>query len=80
MRHLGHAQLHLEGFGLLGEDGPQRLGVDVGQLPAGHIAPVVGVAAGIGELDARHPQLVEFVEPADRGETDPIVEFADLLQ
>jgi len=67
-------------LGLLGEDAAQRLRVNVGQLPAGDVAAVVGVAAGVGELDAAPAEVVELVEPADGSETHPVVELADLLQ
>ena len=80
MCDLGHAQLDLVGLGLLGEDRAERLRVHVRQLAAGDVTPVVGVAAGVGELDAAAPQVVELVEPADRGEPDPVVQLADLLQ
>ena len=80
VRDLGHAQLDLVGLGLLGEDRAERLGVHIRQLAAGDVTPVVGVAAGVGELDAAAAQVVELVEPADRGEPDPVVQLADLLQ
>ena len=68
---LGHAQLDLVRLGLLGEDGAQRLRVDVGQLPAGDVAAVVGVAAGVGELDAAAAQVVELVELGRRRRSPP---------
>src|SRR6202008_2350119 len=58
----------------------QRLRVDVGQLPTGDVAAVVGVAAGVGELDSAAAQIVEFVELARGRKAHAIVEFADLLQ
>ena len=75
VRHLGHAQLDLVGLGLLGEDRAERLRVHVGQLAARHVATVVGVAAGVGELNAAAAQVVELVEPPDRGETHPVVQL-----
>ncbi len=77
---LGHTQLDLVGLGLLGEDRAERLRVHVGQLAAGDVTPVVGVTPGVRELNAPAAQVVELVEPADRGEPHPVVELADLLQ
>ena len=76
---LGDAQLDLVRFGLFGEDGAQRLRVHVGQLPSGHIAAIVGVAAGVGELNSAAAQIVELVEPADRGEADAVIKLTDFL-
>ena len=78
--NFGDAQLNLVRLGLLGEDGSQRLRVNVGQLSSGHIAAIVGVAAGVGELNSAAAQIVELVELSGGGETDSVVEFADLLQ
>ena len=80
VRHLGHTELDLVRFGLLGEYGAQRLGVYVGQLAARDIASCVGVAARVRVLDAAAAQIVELVEPSDGGEPDPVVELTDLLQ
>src|SRR4029077_2040724 len=62
------------------EDRAESLCVHVGQLAARHIPAVVGVTAGVGELDATAAQVVELVEPADGREPDAVVELADLLQ
>ncbi len=79
--HLGHAQFDLVGLGLFGEDPAEGLArTDVGQLAPADVAAVVGVAAGVGVLDAAPAQVVELVEPADGGEADPVVDLADLLQ
>src|SRR6202012_684515 len=80
VRNFGDAQLNLVRLGLFGEDGSQRLRVPVGQLPSGHVAAIVGVAAGVGELNSAATQIVELVELAGGGEADPVVQFADLLQ
>jgi hypothetical protein len=77
---LGHAQFDLVRLGLLGEDGAERLCVHVRELASGHVPPGIGISAGVGKLDAATAQVVELVEPADRGETNPVVQLADLLQ
>ena len=41
---------------------------------------VVGVAAHVGEPDAGDAQVLELVVAADRGERDPVVDLADLVQ
>ena len=80
MGHFGDAQFDFVGLGLFGEDGSERLGIDVCQLSARHITTVVGVSAGVGVLNSASTQAVEFVEAADGGEPDPVVDLADLLQ
>jgi hypothetical protein len=41
---------------------------------------VVLVAAQVGVADAGQPQVLELVVLADRGEGDPVVDLADLVQ
>jgi hypothetical protein len=77
---LGNTEFNLVRLGLLGEDGAECLGVDVGELPAADVTTVIGVAAGVGVLDATAAQAVELVESTDRGESDAVVDLADLLQ
>ena len=76
----GHAQLHLVGLLLLDERGAQHLGVEVGEHPAGDVAPVVGVAAEVGHADAGGAQRLELVVAPDRGEPDAVVDLRDLVQ
>ena len=77
---LGDAQFDFVRLGLLGEDGSQRLGVHIGELAAADVAPVVGIAARVGVLDAAAAQAVELVESAHRRETNTVVDLTDLLQ
>ena len=41
---------------------------------------VVGVAAQVGVAHPGHPQVLELVVLADRGEGDPVVDLGDLVQ
>ena len=59
---------------------PEQLGVGVGQPSAGDVAPVVGVAADVGDADARVAQRLELVVAADGREPDPVVDLRDLAQ
>ena len=78
---LGDEELHLVGLlATAGEDRAERLGVGVGQPPAGDVAPVVGVAAHVGQPDARDAEGLELVVAADRGERDPVVDLGHLVQ
>ncbi len=72
--------LDLDRLGLGREDGAELLGVGVGQAAGGDVAAVVGVAAQVGVADAGHPQVLELVVLADRGEGDAVVDLADLVQ
>ena len=65
---LGHADLDLVGLLLLGEDRAERLRVGVGQRAGGDVAPVVGVAAQVGQPDAGDAQVLVLVVLADAGE------------
>ncbi len=78
--HLGDHDLDLEGLGLLGEDGAERLGVRVGQRASRDVGAVVGVAAQVGVADARHAQALELVVAADGGEGDAVVDLRHLVQ
>ena len=78
--HLGHTQFDFVGLGLFGEDGAESLRVNIGQLPTAHVAPVVGVSAGIRVLDSAAPETVELVESANRGKAHPVVDLTDLLK
>src|SRR5699024_281594 len=78
--HLGDHDLGLQGFGLGGEDRTHRLGVGIGQGAGVHVCAVVGVAAQIRVAHARHPQVLELVVLAHGGETDPVIDLADLVQ
>src|SRR5690606_20717240 len=78
---LGDHQLHL--VRLLadaGEDGAQRLRVDVGQAAGGHVVPGVGVAAQVGVPDAADAEVLVLVVLAGGGEADPVVDLAELVQ
>ena len=77
---LGDDELHLVRLAGLGEDRAERLGVGVGQPAAGHVAAVVLVAAQVGVAHAGQAQVLELVVLADRGERDPVVDLADLVQ
>ena len=77
---LGDDDLDLVGLGLLGEHRAQGLGVGVGQAARGDVGAVVGVAAQVGVAHPGHPQVLELVVLADRGEGDPVVDLGDLVQ
>ena len=77
---LGHAELDLVGLLLLGEDRAERLRVGVGERAGGDVAPVVGVAAQVGEPDAGDAQALELVVAPDGGEADAVVDLAHLVQ
>ena len=79
--HLRDEDLDLVGLlGARGEDRAQGLGIGVGQAASGHVEPVVGVAAHVGEAHAGDPEVLELVVAPDRGEGDPVVDLADLVQ
>src|SRR5699024_6986053 len=78
--HLGDHDLGLQGFGLRGEHRPHRLGVGIGQGASVHVRAVVGVTAQVRVPHARDPQVLELVVFAHGGETDPVVDLADLVQ
>ena len=65
---LGHDDLHLERLELVGEDGPERLRVPVGQAARGHVLPVVLVAGYVRVSHAGLPQDLVLVVAADGGE------------
>ncbi len=67
-------------LGARGEDRAQGLGIGVGQAASGHVEPVVGVAAHVGEAHAGDPEVLELVVAPDRGEGDPVVDLTDLVQ
>ncbi|GAB1330596.1 hypothetical protein ACE1SV_49350 [Streptomyces sennicomposti] len=79
--HLGDHQLHL--VRLLrrtGEDRAQRLRVDVRQTARGHVVPVVGVTTQVGVAHTADAQILVLVVLAGRGEADPVVDLAELVQ
>ena len=79
--HLRDEDLDLVGLlGTRGEDRAQRLGIGVGQATTGHVQPVVGVAAHVGQAHAGDPEVLELVVATDCGEGDPVVDLADLVQ
>ena len=78
--HLGDDDLDLVRLGLLGEDRAEGLRVGVGQRPPGDVTPVVRVAPQVGEAHAGHPEVLELVVLADRGEGQPVVDLAHLVQ
>ena len=78
--HLGHHDLHLEGLRALGEDRAERLRVPVGDAARRHIVPVELVAGDVGVGDPGLTQVLVLVVAADRGEADPVVDLADLVQ
>ena len=78
---LGDDQLHL--VRLLadaGEDGAQRLRVDVGEPTGRHVVAVVGVSAQIRVADAADAQVLVLVVLAGGREADPVVDLAELVQ
>jgi hypothetical protein len=80
LAYLGDHDLHLEWLVALGEDGPQRLRVPVGDAARGHVVPGELVAGDIRVGDAGLAQVLVFVVPADGGKGDPVVDLADLVQ
>ena len=76
----GQAQLDLVGLLLFDERGAQDLRVDVREHTAGDVAPVVGVAADVGDPDAGGAQGLELVVAPDGGEPDPVVDLRHLVQ
>ena len=78
--HLGDHDLHLEGLRALGEDGAERLRVPVGDAARRHVVPVELVAGDVGVGDPGLAQVLVLVVAADRGEADPVVDLADLVQ
>ena len=78
---LGDDDLHLIRLARrLAEVGAERLGVPVGQAARGHVAAVELVAGHVRVGDAGLAQHLVLVVPADRGERDPVVDLADLVQ
>ena len=78
--HLGHHDLHLEGLRALGEDRAEGLRVPVGDAARRHVVPVELVAGDVGVGDPGLTQVLVLVVAADRGEADPVVDLADLVQ
>src|SRR5262249_41463973 len=77
---LGDHDLHLVGLVALGEDRSQDLRVPVGQAAGGDIGAVVLVSARVRVPDPGDAQVLVLVVAADRGERDPGVDLADLVQ
>ena len=66
---LAHEDLDLVGLHLLGEDVREGLGVGVREVARLHVLAPVGVAAQVGEADARDPQVLELAVLARRPRT-----------
>jgi hypothetical protein len=78
---LGDHDFDLEGLtGRFAEDRAQRLRVPVRDAARRDVAAVELVAGHVGVRDAGLAQVLVLVVPADRGESDPVVELADLVQ
>ncbi len=78
---LGDHQLHLVRLlGRAGEDGAERLRVDVGQPTGRHVVPVVGVSAQIGIAHPADAEVLVLVVLAGGGEADPVVDLAELVE
>jgi hypothetical protein len=80
LAQLGDHDLHLVRLVALGEDRPEDLRVPVGQPPGGDVGAVVLVSPGVGVADPGDAQVLVLVVAADRGEADPVVDLADLVQ
>ena len=78
---LGDHDLDLERLsGRFAEDRAQRLGVPVRDAARRDVAAVKLVAGHVGVRDAGLAQVLVLVVAADRGERDPVVQLADLVQ
>ena len=53
---------------------------DKAKAARGDVLPVVLVSGHVGVADPGLAQVLELVVPADRGERDPVVDLADLVQ
>ena len=80
LARLRHDDLHLERLRALGEDRAELLGIPVGDAARGHVPAVELVARDVGVGHAGLAQVLVLVVPADRGERDPVVDLADLVQ
>ena len=78
--HLGHQYLHLEGLHLVGEGLAQDLRVLVGQTAGLDVVARILVTLHVGVAHTETSELVELVVLADSGETDAVVDLADLAQ
>ncbi len=78
---LGDHQLHLVRLlGRTGEDGSQRLRIDVRQSTRRHVVAVIGVSAQIGVAHSADAEILVFVVLSGGGETDPVIDLAELVQ
>jgi hypothetical protein len=78
---LGDEDLHLVGLVATGgEDRAERLGIGVGEAASGHVTPVVGVAAHVGQAYARDAEVLELVVATHGREGDAVVDLAHLVQ
>ena len=77
---LGHQYLDFVRLHLLREDRGERLRVRVRQVACLHVLAAVRIAPQVGQTDAGDPQILELAVLADAGESDVVVDLADLVQ
>ena len=81
LAQLGHQDLDLQRFHLVGEDVAEILRVEVGQRAGVDVlAAVRGIPSYVGMAHTGDAELVVLVVLADATEGDPVVDLTDLVQ